>query len=86
MNIIIPMAGMGKRLRPHTLTTPKPLLQLVGKPIVEHLVEEIMAQVNTKVDTIGFIIGDYGKEVEVNFLPLLKKKDAMELFFIKKKP
>ena len=41
MNIIIPMAGMGKRMRPHTLTTPKPLLPIAGKPIVQRLVEDI---------------------------------------------
>ena len=34
MNIIIPMAGLGKRLRPHTLTVPKPLLPIAGKAIV----------------------------------------------------
>lgn len=73
MNIIIPMAGMGKRLRPHTLTTPKPLVRLVGKPIVEHLVEEISAQVEGKVDTIGFIIGDFGKEIESELLAIAEK-------------
>ncbi|MFT6176016.1 MAG: glucose-1-phosphate thymidylyltransferase, partial [Cryomorphaceae bacterium] len=41
MNIIIPMAGRGKRLRPHTLTVPKPLVKIAGKPIVQHLVEDI---------------------------------------------
>lgn len=74
MNIIIPMAGMGKRLRPHTLTTPKPLVRLVGKPIVEHLVEEIIAQVDGKVDNIGFIIGDFGKEVENLLLEIAEKE------------
>ena len=42
MNIIIPMAGMGKRMRPHTLTTPKPLIPIAGKPIVQRIVEDIM--------------------------------------------
>lgn len=74
MNIIIPMAGMGKRLRPHTLTTPKPLVRLVGKPIIEHLVEEIIAQVDGKVDTIGFIIGDFGKEIENELLEIAEKE------------
>lgn len=78
------MAGIGKRLRPHTLTTPKPLLQLVGKPIVEHLVEEIMAQVNTKVDTIGFIIGDFGKEVEMELLAIAEKEGCKGAIFYQK--
>ena len=34
MRIVIPMAGMGKRMRPHTLTTPKPLIPIAGKPMV----------------------------------------------------
>jgi len=41
MKIIIPMAGMGKRMRPHTLTVPKPLIPVGGKPIVQRLVEDI---------------------------------------------
>jgi len=65
MNIIIPMAGMGKRMRPHTLTTAKPLLPIAGKPIVQRLVEDIIATSNEKVDEIAFIIGPtFGKEVE----------------------
>ena len=37
MKIIIPMAGMGKRMRPHTLTVPKPLIPVGGKAIVQGL-------------------------------------------------
>lgn len=67
MNIIIPMAGMGKRMRPHTLTTPKPLIPIAGKPIVQRLVEDIVATSNEKVDEIAFIIGpSFGKEVEAH--------------------
>ena len=65
MNIIIPMAGMGKRMRPHTLTTAKPLLPVAGKPIVQRLVEDIIATCNEKVDEIAFISSPaFGKEVE----------------------
>jgi len=42
MKIIIPMAGMGKRMRPHTLTIPKPLISIAGKPIVQRLSEGIV--------------------------------------------
>ncbi len=69
MNIIIPMAGMGKRMRPHTLTTAKPLLPIAGKPIVQRLVEDIIATSNEKVDEIAFIIGSsFGKDVENHLL------------------
>jgi len=65
MNIIIPMAGMGKRMRPHTLMTAKPLLPIAGKPVVQRLVEDILATCNEKVEEIAFIIGPaFGKEVE----------------------
>lgn len=69
MNIIIPMAGMGKRMRPHTLTTAKPLIPVAGKPIVQRLVEDIVATGSEKVDEIAFIIGPgFGKEVELQLL------------------
>jgi len=61
MRIIIPMAGMGTRMRPHTLTIPKPLLPVAGKPIVQRLVEEIAGVVNEKIDEISFVIGKFGK-------------------------
>jgi len=65
MNIIIPMAGMGKRMRPHTLTTAKPLLPIAGKPIVQRLVEDIIATANENVEEIAFIIAPhFGKETE----------------------
>jgi glucose-1-phosphate thymidylyltransferase len=65
MNIIIPMAGRGSRLRPHTLTVPKPLVPIAGKPIVQRLVESIVAMCNQSVEEIGFIIRrDFGMDVE----------------------
>ncbi len=51
------MAGVGSRLRPHTLTTPKPLTVIAGKPIVQRLVEDIASVVNQKIEEIAFIIG-----------------------------
>ncbi|MFP4092375.1 MAG: sugar phosphate nucleotidyltransferase, partial [Cyclobacteriaceae bacterium] len=65
MKIIVPMAGMGKRMRPHTLTIPKPLIPIAGKPIVHRLVEDIAKVVKGKVDEVGFVINRaFGKEVE----------------------
>ncbi len=61
MKIIVPMAGIGSRLRPHTLTTPKPLTVIAGKPIVQRLVEDIASVVNEKIDEIAFIIGSQEK-------------------------
>lgn len=58
------MAGMGKRMRPHTLTVPKPLIPVAGKPIVQHLMEDIIAVCPEKVDEIAFVVGRFGAEVE----------------------
>jgi len=57
MKIIVPMAGIGSRLRPHTLTIPKPLTLIAGKPIVQRLVEDIVALLNQDVEEIAFVIG-----------------------------
>ena len=59
------MAGMGKRMRPHTLTVPKPLIPVAGKAIVQKLAEDITKVCNEQPDEIAFIIGPtFGKEVE----------------------
>lgn len=59
------MAGMGKRMRPHTLTVPKPLIPVAGKPIVQRLAEDIAVVCNEPLEEIAFIIGPlFGKEVE----------------------
>jgi len=64
MKIIIPMAGRGSRLRPHTLTVPKPLVPVVGKPIVQRIVEDFNASFPGEIDEVAFIIGDFGSEAE----------------------
>jgi glucose-1-phosphate thymidylyltransferase len=64
MKIIIPMAGRGSRLRPHTLTIPKPLQPVVGKPIVQRIVEDFNDSFPGQIDEVAFIIGDFGKEAE----------------------
>ena len=73
MKLIIPMAGRGKRLRPHTLTTPKPLVPIAGKPIVERLVYDIANVCDDKIEEIGFVIGDFGKAVEESLLQDCRK-------------
>lgn len=78
MNIIIPMAGLGKRMRPHTLTTPKPLLPIAGKPIVHRLVEDIARVCNDKIANIGFIIHpSFGKDVEANLKAIAAEVGAV---------
>ncbi|MBI2280910.1 MAG: NTP transferase domain-containing protein [Bacteroidetes bacterium] len=76
MKIIVPMAGRGSRLRPHTLTIPKPLLPVGGKPIVQRLVEDITKVCGEPVDEIAFIIGDFGAEVEKNLVAVAESLGA----------
>ncbi len=76
MKIIIPMAGMGKRMRPHTLTTPKPLIAIAGKPMVQHIVEDITKVCDEKVDEIAYVVGRFGKQVEENLLTVAEKLGA----------
>lgn len=65
MKIIVPMAGMGKRMRPHTLTIPKPLIPIAGKPIVHRLVEDIAKVVKEPIEEVGFVINrSFGELVE----------------------
>jgi len=59
MKIIIPMAGLGKRLRPTTLTVPKPLIPIAGKPIVEWLIERLALITSDEITDIAFIIGNF---------------------------
>lgn len=74
MKIIVPMAGRGSRLRPHTLTVPKPLIPIAGKPIVHRLVEDIASVLNQQIDEIAFIIHkDFGKDVEEELIKIADK-------------
>ncbi len=70
------MAGMGKRMRPHTLTIPKPLIPVAGKPIVQRLVEEIATVSDSTIDEIAFIIGDFGQEVEQQLIKIAESLGA----------
>ena len=67
------MAGRGSRLRPHTLTIPKPLIPIAGKPIVQRLVEDIASVCVERITEIAFIIGDFGSEIEQELLNIAKK-------------
>ena len=68
------MAGRGSRLRPHTLTVPKPLIPIAGKPIVHRLVEDIAGVINQEIEEIAFIIHkDFGKKVEEDLIAIAEK-------------
>ncbi|WP_413999702.1 sugar phosphate nucleotidyltransferase [Flavobacterium sp. W1B] len=77
MKIIVPMAGRGSRLRPHTLTIPKPLIPVAGKPIVHRLVEDIAGVLNQDIEEIAFIIHEsFGEKVEQDLIAIAEKLGA----------
>lgn len=86
MNIIIPMAGRGSRLRPHTLTVPKPLIPVGGVPIVHRLVEDIAKVCGKNIQTIGYVTGDFGKEVEQELCSIAEKFGAKGKIFHQLEP
>ncbi len=71
------MAGRGSRLRPHTLTIPKPLIPVAGKPIVHRLVEDIAAVLNQEIEEVAFIIHEsFGEKVEQDLIAIAHKLGA----------
>lgn len=86
MKLIIPMAGRGSRLRPHTLTVPKPLIPIAGKPIVHRLAEDITKLTDDKIEEIAFITGDFGKEVEDKLIEIAEKLGAKGTVYHQDKP
>ena len=77
MKIIVPMAGMGKRMRPHTHTTAKPLLPIAGKPIVQRLVEDLAAVAGEPVEEVAFVVHpSFGIKVEEELVAIAKAVGA----------
>lgn len=71
------MAGRGSRLRPHTLTIPKPLIPIAGKPIVHRLVEDIAGVLNQPIEEVAFIIHEsFGKKTEEDLIAIAQKLGA----------
>ena len=61
MKVIVPVAGVGSRLRPHTHSTPKVLLPVAGRPILDHVLEPIA---KLQPEEVAFVVGYLGAEIE----------------------
>jgi glucose-1-phosphate thymidylyltransferase len=85
MKIIIPMAGRGTRLRPHTLTVPKPLIPVAGKPIIQRLVEDLAKSYPGPIEEIAYIIGDFGPEVEKELVAIAENLGAKGTIYYQQK-
>lgn len=60
MKVIIPLAGFGTRLRPHTYTKPKPLVSVAGKPVLGHILDKL---IDLDIEEIIFIVGYLGDQI-----------------------
>lgn len=61
MNIIVPVAGLGKRLRPHTWSRPKPLVSVAGQPVLGHVLDRLTT---LPIDRAVFVTGYLGDQIE----------------------
>ncbi len=81
MKLIIPMAGRGTRVRPHSHTTPKPLLPVAGTMIVERIVETFARTLDRTIDEIVYILGpDFGREIKETLTEMSKRHNAKATF------
>lgn len=81
MKLIIPMAGRGTRLRPHSHTTPKPLLPVAGTMIIERIIQTFSRTLDRKIDEIAFVLGDFGDEVKHKLTEMSHRHDAKPVFY-----
>ncbi|WP_046746077.1 sugar phosphate nucleotidyltransferase [Kordia zhangzhouensis] len=89
MKIIVPMAGRGSRLRPHTLTVPKPLIPIAGKPIVHRLVSDIAKVLGEPIDEVAFVLGDpafFGEDVVKSLTDLAESLGAKASIYRQDQP
>jgi glucose-1-phosphate thymidylyltransferase len=61
MNVILPVAGLGTRLRPHTWSRPKPLVSLAGKAVLDHVLDRLKP---LDIDRVVFVTGYLGDQIE----------------------
>jgi glucose-1-phosphate thymidylyltransferase len=61
VKVVIPVAGLGTRLRPHTYSKPKPLVQVAGKPVLGHILDDLKS---LPVEEVIFITGYLGNQIE----------------------
>lgn len=65
LKIVIPMAGWGTRMRPHTYSKPKPLVSVAGKSTLEHLLDMFASAPNAQQAEYVFIVGPFLGETQI---------------------
>lgn len=86
MKLIIPMAGRGTRVRPHSHTRPKPLLPVAGTMIVERIVETFARTLDRKIEEIVYILGpDFGREIREALEEMSERHHAKAIFKVQER-
>ena len=81
MKLIIPMAGRGTRVRPHSHTVPKPLLPVAGTMIIERIVETFARTLDRKIEEIVYVLGpDFGQEIKDQLTDMSERHNAKATF------
>jgi len=75
MQVIIPVAGVGTRLRPHTLTTAKPLLHVAGKPVLQHILDRLEGLPITNLILITGHLSEQFNELNTKYPVITVKQD-----------
>lgn len=81
MKLIIPMAGRGTRVRPHSHTVPKPLLPVAGTMIIERLVETFIRTLDREITEIVYILGpDFGNQIKDDLTAMSSRHNVKATF------
>ena len=92
MRAIIPVAGVGSRLRPHTYSSPKVLLNVAGKPIIGHILDKIITDgfdsATIIVGYLGEMVVDYVRshyDLKVDFIEQEERKGLAHAIYLAQK-
>jgi glucose-1-phosphate thymidylyltransferase len=81
MKLVIPMAGKGTRLRPHSHTTPKPLLPIAGVSIVERIIDTFARTLDREITEVIYILGETTDEVRNSLAAVAERHGATHAFY-----
>lgn len=83
MKAVIPAAGVGTRLRPHTYSMPKILLNVAGKPMISYIIDELIEV--KSIDTIIIVVGHLGDMVQQYITGRYSKAKHVKFGFVEQK-
>jgi glucose-1-phosphate thymidylyltransferase len=87
MKLIVPMAGRGTRLRPHSHVTPKPLIHICGRSMVERIIETIAEVLTRDLEEAVFILGpDFGYDVREQLSEICERRGMRASFEVQERP